>query len=156
MKDADHMVATGDNLPWLMAQLACWPTRVDEDSTTNMRFLMASAAATLKALTERKVTVVANISGGILQGASSDYPVDLYTLDFDDIPLDDPSRVIEVEGSEAYFGECGARVDPDFVREVVEAVEVADEDDCDSCGGLNTSCPEGCERDPKTGELIDG
>lgn len=25
---------------------------------------------------------------------------------------------------------------------------------CDSCGGLNTSCPEGCERDPKTGELI--
>lgn len=25
---------------------------------------------------------------------------------------------------------------------------------CDSCGGLNLSCPEGCERDPKTGELI--
>lgn len=25
---------------------------------------------------------------------------------------------------------------------------------CDSCGGLNTSCPDGCQRDPKTGELI--
>lgn len=26
--------------------------------------------------------------------------------------------------------------------------------ECDSCGGLNISCPDGCERDPKTGELI--
>jgi hypothetical protein len=26
--------------------------------------------------------------------------------------------------------------------------------DCDSCGGLNTSCPDGCERDPATGELL--
>jgi hypothetical protein len=25
--------------------------------------------------------------------------------------------------------------------------------DCDSCGGLNVSCPDGCGRDPKTGEL---
>lgn len=25
--------------------------------------------------------------------------------------------------------------------------------DCPSCGGLNTSCPDGCGRDPKTGEL---
>jgi hypothetical protein len=24
---------------------------------------------------------------------------------------------------------------------------------CPSCGGLNTSCPHGCGRDPKTGEL---
>lgn len=24
---------------------------------------------------------------------------------------------------------------------------------CPSCGGLNTSCPDGCGRDPKTGEL---
>ena len=28
--------------------------------------------------------------------------------------------------------------------------------ECDSCNGLNTSCPEGCERDPKTGELLLG
>lgn len=26
--------------------------------------------------------------------------------------------------------------------------------DCESCGGLNTSCPDGCARDPATGELI--
>jgi hypothetical protein len=49
-EDRDHMVAEGDNLAWLMAQLANWPTRVHEDNTTNMRFLMVSAAATLKAL----------------------------------------------------------------------------------------------------------
>jgi hypothetical protein len=28
--------------------------------------------------------------------------------------------------------------------------------ECDICNGLNTSCPEGCERDPKTGELLLG
>jgi hypothetical protein len=28
--------------------------------------------------------------------------------------------------------------------------------ECDSCNGLNTSCPEGCERDPKAGELLLG
>ena len=25
--------------------------------------------------------------------------------------------------------------------------------DCPSCGGLNTGCPDGCGRDPLTGEL---
>ena len=29
-----------------------------------------------------------------------------------------------------------------------------EETDCPSCHGLNISCPEGCERDPETGELI--
>lgn len=47
--DADHMVATGDDLAWLIAQLACWPTRVHPDNTTNMSFLMLSASATLLA-----------------------------------------------------------------------------------------------------------
>jgi hypothetical protein len=50
-EDNDHMIATAANLPWLIAQLACWPTRVDQDCTTNMRFLMMSAAATLLART---------------------------------------------------------------------------------------------------------
>lgn len=65
--------------------------------------------------------VVANISGGVLQGASSDYPVDLYTLDFEDVPRDDPENVIEVEGSEAFLGQCSTLIDPDFVEEVVSA-----------------------------------
>ncbi len=48
--DDDHMeAASGEDLVWLIAQLACWPTRVDQDCTTNMRFLMMSAAATLRA-----------------------------------------------------------------------------------------------------------
>jgi len=47
--DHDHMIATGANLDWLIAQLACWPERVDEAKTTNDRFLRVSAAATLRA-----------------------------------------------------------------------------------------------------------
>jgi hypothetical protein len=46
--DGDHMIATGDDLAWLTAQLACWPTRVGEDCTTNDRFLRLSGAATLQ------------------------------------------------------------------------------------------------------------
>jgi hypothetical protein len=49
-QDNDHMVAGGEELEWLVAQIAAWPTRVDERKTTNMRFLMASAAATLRQL----------------------------------------------------------------------------------------------------------
>ena len=45
----DHMIAEGPDLDWLIAQLASWPTRVVEANTTNMRFLMISAAATLRA-----------------------------------------------------------------------------------------------------------
>jgi hypothetical protein len=74
----------------------------------------------------RRPQVVANISGGVLQGASSDYPVDLYTLDFDDVPDDDPENVIEVEGSRAYLGQTSTKIDPDFVRQVIEAPTEAD------------------------------
>jgi hypothetical protein len=49
LDDHDYMVATDDDLPWLIAQLAEWPTRVDENCTTNLRFLLLSAAATLRA-----------------------------------------------------------------------------------------------------------
>lgn len=48
--DSDHMkAATGQDMEWLIAQLACWPERVDESCTTNIRFLMMSAAASLMA-----------------------------------------------------------------------------------------------------------
>jgi hypothetical protein len=82
---------------------------------------VAGALTTAEELiaTPVKPTVVANISGGLLQGASADYPVDLYTLDFED--ADD--NVIEVEGSDAQLGQCSTLVDPKFVAEVVEAAE---------------------------------
>jgi len=35
---------------------------------------------------------------------------------------------------------------------LAERVEKAD-GDCESCNGLNTSCPVACGRDPVTGEL---
>lgn len=71
--------------------------------------------------------VVANISGGVLQGASADYRVDLYTLDFEDVPSDDDDSVITVEGSEAYLGQCASHVDATFVNHVVTAPTRADE-----------------------------
>src|SRR5687767_14535965 len=48
--DDDNIVASGEDLDWLIRQLAQWPTRVDERYTTNMRFLMQSAALTLASL----------------------------------------------------------------------------------------------------------
>ncbi len=48
--DDDHLDAPGPNdIAWLIAQLACWPKRVDPSCTTNIRFLMVSAAAALRA-----------------------------------------------------------------------------------------------------------
>lgn len=46
--DADYMVPVrGGDLEWLVEQLARWPTRVNQENTTNIRFLMQSAAATI-------------------------------------------------------------------------------------------------------------
>ncbi|MGE8141782.1 hypothetical protein ACQKOE_07390 [Novosphingobium sp. NPDC080210] len=68
--------------------------------------------------------VVANISGGVLQGASCDYRVDVYCLDFDTGCLDDHSTGVMIDGSDAYRYQCGAAIEPHFVSEVVEAEEV--------------------------------
>lgn len=46
--DDDYMIASGDDLMWLAAQLACWPERVDPAKTKNDRFLRMSGAATLQ------------------------------------------------------------------------------------------------------------
>lgn len=48
-EDDDHLTAPDDaDMAWLIAQLACWPNRVDPSCTTNIRFLMVSAAAALR------------------------------------------------------------------------------------------------------------
>lgn len=62
-----------------------------------------------------KPTVAANITGGVLQGASSNYPVDVYCLDF-------RGDEVEIDGGLCDLMQCGALVDPDFVEEVLEAV----------------------------------
>lgn len=52
--DPDHLDAPRPNdMAWLIAQLACWPTRVDPSCTTNVRFLMVSAAHALRSLLDR-------------------------------------------------------------------------------------------------------
>lgn len=88
-----------------------------------------AALSAAKAALTMPITVVANISGGILQGASSNFEVDVYTLDFADVPSDDPHNVIEVDGSEAYLGQCSALVDPEFVAAVANASTLAEVDD---------------------------
>ena len=55
IRDEGHyMVPTeGRELDWLVEQLARWPSRVDQDKTTNIRFLMQSAAATIMNMREK-------------------------------------------------------------------------------------------------------
>ncbi len=67
--------------------------------------------------------VVANITGGVLQGASSNYPVEIYALDFEIDPRDD--ACLQVEGSDAYCYGHSTVVDPGFVKEVLDALDEA-------------------------------
>jgi hypothetical protein len=58
-QDSDHLRSPdAQQLPWLIAQLVHWPVRVDEQFTTNMRFLMLSAAAILRHFQRTEVPVV--------------------------------------------------------------------------------------------------
>jgi hypothetical protein len=75
-----------------------------------------------------KPQVVCNITGGLLQGASSDYPVDVYTLDFDYDGESPDSAILDPDGEEAWFGQTSAVIDPEFVRKCVEAPTLAEAD----------------------------
>lgn len=66
--------------------------------------------------------VVANITGGILQGASATHNVDLYTLDFDE-------GGAELDGDVVGISSVGCDVDPDFAASAEFAYELANEDD---------------------------
>jgi hypothetical protein len=84
---------------------------------------LATAIIRLRQLAKIKPLVVANITGGVLQGASSDYRVDVYALDFDLDTFDDDTTCILVDGDMAELGQAGCEVDPEFVRQVIEAPE---------------------------------
>lgn len=59
-KDDDHMVASPEDIEWLIEQSVRWPTRIHPERTTNDRFLRYSMAATLlSALTEIERLTVA-------------------------------------------------------------------------------------------------
>lgn len=66
-------------------------------------------------------TVVINISGGLMQGASSTHKLDVVTLDFDTDSFSDDSIGVEIDGSNAYRNTEDALIDPEFVAEVREA-----------------------------------
>jgi hypothetical protein len=46
-----------------------------------------------------------------------------------------------------------ARIFVESIRHHITRTAPASSQQCPGCGGLNTSCPEGCGRDPATGEL---
>lgn len=98
-----------------------------EPNTLSLGEIQASGSAILNMIDDLPAVVpqvVANISGGVLQGASSDYPVDIHTLDFEIDSFDSHATGIVVDGDEAYLGQCSTKIDPTFVREVIEAPEV--------------------------------
>lgn len=78
-EDDDHMVATGDELDWLIAQIVAWPTRVHPDHTTNDRFLRFSAAATLRSL----LATVTELEGRVktAEGVNAKLVADLAKFD---------------------------------------------------------------------------
>lgn len=67
-----------------------------------------------------RVVVVANISGGILQGASANMPCDVIVVDYDNDCDDAATNVVQSDGSfeEATVEETGCEVDPEWVAKV--------------------------------------
>jgi hypothetical protein len=87
-------------------------------SFTHTQSQVAIDAAQIAITNPIKPQVVCNITGGVLQGASSNYPVDIYGLDFD--CNEDGYNVVEFEGGKVWLGRTIAEIEPDFVAHVVE------------------------------------
>lgn len=105
-----HTLIDIDTLKVLVRYAENWSTLCNRQ----VEFL-TGALATAEELIESPIhpQIVANISGGILQGASASYPVELYTLDFEDV--DECNPHIIVEGSAAYCSGLYPVIDPEFV-----------------------------------------
>ena len=114
-------------------------------------WLQAEAAALEQALAAPPLvpTVVINITGGMLQGASANAPVDVISLDFDHegvpdtglylIPADDGVG----EASTAIVGGESAKVDPAWVQAVIDVEPVAPgEGDANDPGRVCPHCGE--------------
>jgi hypothetical protein len=78
-------------------------------SFTRTQSQVAIDAAQIAITNPIKPQVVCNITGGVLQGASSNYPVDIYG-----------DNVVEIEGGKVWLGRTIAEIEPDFVAHVVE------------------------------------
>lgn len=79
-----------------------------------------------------RIAIVANITGGVLQGASCNYPgVELYTLDFEHDGADD-SELIEIDGDTAICSSDNPAHDPEFVQRVIDAPTLDEEEDEDA------------------------
>lgn len=85
-QDKDHKVCEGYDLDWLTAQLTEFPTRVHEDRTMNIRYLMLSAAATLRQLRDLDPDVLRrlNETARTLENANGQaFPIGFHQLAYD-------------------------------------------------------------------------
>lgn len=99
------------------------------------RRALQDVQSAIEALPTIKPQVVANITGGLLQGATSDHPVDVYTLDFDYDGENPEGAIADPDGDEAWFGQTSAEVDPAWVQKILDAPNLAEEDaECVRCG----------------------
>lgn len=100
-----------------------WQTILEcyEDAVRTVEEAPAAAPA--------RASVVVNMSGGVLDGASCDFPADVYVVDYDD---DDRPYDIPGEGT-ASVAQTGAKFDPEFVSEVVAAI--GDHDEAEDSAG---------------------
>jgi hypothetical protein len=104
----------------------------DDVDWQNMEESVADFIRQVEGLTAIVPQVVCNITGGLLQGASSTHKVDVYALDFD-ICDEELSEKIIVDGEEARLGQDGAEVDPEFVRKVIDAPTMDEMVECTKC-----------------------
>lgn len=74
--------------------------------------------------------VVINITGGIMQGATADQPVDVYCIDYDNYDDDRAIPILQDDGStaDATVSEQAADVDTSFVEMVVALLDACEED----------------------------
>lgn len=90
---------------------------------------LAGAIATAEELLADpiKPAVVCNITGGVLQGASSDYPIDVYCLDFDTDGAND-DETVEIDGGRCHATEVETQVDSLWVADVIQTIMENDDD----------------------------
>jgi len=75
--DDDHIVATEEDLEWLVEQLLMWPRRIHPERTTNDRFLRYSMAATLIAALESRPAPAEQRARGVLaEELAVEFPID--------------------------------------------------------------------------------
>jgi hypothetical protein len=111
------------------------PEELQNDAVESIGFLGAAITrmAELGAAPFHPIKIVADITGGILQGASSTVPVELWTVDYETDGCDD-DEIFEIDQGEngrtaqGHLVQHDPDVNPDWVGKVVVSISLADEE----------------------------